>query len=108
MGVFGPVVQTLVLAMLDFRHDFAPSGAVGAKFVGNDALWRTPLLAQKPCQQSPRGLCVRVDLHDLVEDIAVLIDGAPEMALLSIDRDDELVETPNIISTGRLALQTTG
>ena len=80
MGVFGPVVQPLVLAMLYVRHQLAPSGAVGAELVGYDPLWRTPLRAQKPCQSSPRGLCVSVDLHDFVEDITVLIDGAPEVS----------------------------
>jgi hypothetical protein len=53
-----------MLPMLDIRHDRAPGGGVGAKFVGYDPLRWTPLVAQKPCQQSPRGLCVPVDLHD--------------------------------------------
>ena len=46
-GSFGPVVQPLVLAMLDLRHDLAPCGAVGAELVGYDTLWRTTLLPQK-------------------------------------------------------------
>jgi hypothetical protein len=76
VGVFGPVVQPLVLAMLNFRHDLAPCGAIGAELVGYDTLWRTTLLPQKPCQQSPRGLCVPMDLHKFVEDVALLIDTA--------------------------------
>jgi len=70
--VFRAIVETLVLAMLDFRHDLAPGGAVGAEFVGDHAFGRTTLLAQKPLQQSLGCSGVAADLDDFVEmpDIA--------------------------------------
>jgi hypothetical protein len=89
MGIFRPIVQTLVGAMFDGRHDRAPSRGVGAEFVGYDPLWWTPVLAQKPCQQSQCSRGVAVDLHDFVEHVSLLINGAPEIALLAIDGDDE-------------------
>src|ERR1700677_1309444 len=94
--------------MFDIRHDLAPRGAVGPELVGSDPLRRTTLLAHEPRQQAPRGLCVPPDLHDFVEDISVLIDSLPEIALLAADRDDDLVEMPDIDATWRLALQPTG
>ena len=32
-----------------------------------------------------------MDLHDFIEDIAILIDRAPKVTLLTVDRDDDLV-----------------
>jgi hypothetical protein len=47
-------------------------------------------------------------LNQNVETITVLIDSAPKIALLAMDGDDDLVQVPNIIAIGRLALQATG
>jgi hypothetical protein len=46
-----------------------------------------------------------VDLHDFVEDVSLLIDSPPEIALLAIDGDDDLVEMPYVAAARRLALQ---
>ena len=108
MRVLGAIVKTLMGAVFDIRHDQVPGGGVGAEFVGYDPLWRTLLFAQKPCQQSPRGLCVPVDLHDFVEHVSVLINGAPEIALLAMDGDDDFVEMPNVVAAWRLSLQAAG
>jgi hypothetical protein len=53
----------------DIRHDLALGGRVGGKFVGYDPLRRTSLIAQKPCQRSPRSLCAPVGLRDFVVSI---------------------------------------
>src|ERR1700733_11570446 len=92
-------------AVFDLRHDFALGGGIGAEFVGDDPLRRTSLLAQEPHQQPPRSLCVPMDLHDFVEDVSFLIDGAPEITSLAIDGDYDLVEIPDIIATYRLSLK---
>ena len=87
-----------MLAMLDIRHDLAPGGSVGAEFVGDHAFGRTALLAQKPLQQSLCRTGVGPNPDNLVEHISVLIDGAPEKALLAIDRDNDFIEMSNISS----------
>ena len=95
-------------AVFEVRDDFALGGGVGAEFVGDDPLRRTSLLAQEPHQQPPRSLCVPVDLHDFVEDVSFLIEGAPQIAFLAIDGDDDLVEMPNVVAAWRLSLQAAG
>jgi hypothetical protein len=61
----------------------------------------------RPClRKSPVGN--RRAASDFVRNIAVLIDGSPEIALLAIYGDDDLVETPDILAAGRLALQAAG
>ena len=80
--------SSLCGAMLDIRHDRTFGGGVGAEFVGHHALWRASLLSQKPRQQSLCSLCIAMDLEDFIEDIASLIDRAPKVTLLTVDRDD--------------------
>jgi hypothetical protein len=56
------------------------------------------LLAQKPLQQSVGGSRIAADLDDFVGHISVLINGAPEIALFAVDRDDHFIETPNVFA----------
>ncbi len=98
MRVFRAIVEALVLAVLYFRHDLAPGGSVGAEFVGDHALGRTTLLAQKPLQQPFGGSRIAADLDDFVEHVSVLIDGAPEVAFFAVDRDHHFVEMPDVLS----------
>jgi hypothetical protein len=46
MRILAPVVEALVGAMLDRRHDLAAGGGIGAELVGNDAPGRTTLLLE--------------------------------------------------------------
>ncbi len=67
-------------AMLDGGHDLTPGGAIGSQLVGDDALGRQALLLQQPDQQSLGGLGVAAGLNDFIQDISVLIHGAPQPA----------------------------
>ena len=66
------------------------------------------MLMQEPCQQAFRGLCIAADLDDFVEDITILIDGAPKLAFLAIDCDDDFIEMPDIPPAWRLSFQSAG
>jgi hypothetical protein len=107
-GSFQRGYQTLVRAALDAGHDRALCGGVGTELVGDDALWPTALFVQPSRQQARGGLCLAADMDDLVENVTVLIEGAPEVALPAIDGDDDFIETPNIPRARRLAFQATG
>ena len=108
MGIFRAIVEPLTGAVLDLWHNLALGGSVGGEFVGDDPLRRTSLLAQEPHQQPPRSLCVPMDLHDFVEDVSVLIDGAPEITSLAIDGDYDLIEMPYVMAARRLSFQAEG
>ena len=94
--------------MLDLRHDLAIGGGVRAEFVSYDPLRCTSLFAQEPRQQSPCILCVPVDLHYFVEHVSFLIDGAPEVAFLAIDGDDDLIEISYVVAGRRFSFQAEG
>ena len=94
--------------MLDLRHDLAFGGGVRAEFVSYDPLRCTSLFAHEPRQQSPCILCVPVDLHYFVEHVSFLIDGAPEVAFLAIDGDDDLIEISYVVAGRRFSFQAEG
>ena len=78
MRIFRPVVEALMRAMLDRGHGLTRCCSVRAELVGDDALGRNALLSQQAPQQTSRGLAVALGLQNLVENIALLIDRAPE------------------------------
>ena len=70
-------------AVFDLRHDLDRYRTIGAELVGDDPLGGTALLSQKSRQQALRCFRIPIDLDDLVEDVTILIEGAPKVALLS-------------------------
>ena len=91
--------------MLDRGQGLTPCRGVRAELVGDDALGRDALLSQQAPQQTGRSLAVAPGLQNLVENIALLIDRAPEPMFLSGDADDDLIEMPDIAAAGSPALQ---
>src|SRR6516225_11650656 len=86
MRILGPVVEALVRAMLDRRHDLAAGGCIGAELVGDYAPGRTTLLPEKTHHR----FGVASGLDDFIEDVAVLIDRPPQPMLAAADGDDDL------------------
>ncbi len=80
MRILGPVVEPLVGAMLDCRHDLTPGSGIRAELVGDHPSGRTALLLEKTPQQAPCRLGVAPGLDDFIEDIAILIDRPPQPA----------------------------
>jgi len=94
--------------MLDLWHDQTLGSGVGSKLVSDHASGRNALLSEQPRQQTLSGLCVAAGPDDFVENIAVLIDGAPQPTFLAIDRNDDLVQMPDVTAAGSLTLQSVG
>jgi hypothetical protein len=101
MGIFRPVIEAFVRAMLDRRHDLASCRGVGPELVGDDALGSHALLLEQAPQQTSRRLGVAPGLHDFIENVAILIDSPPEPMPLADDGDDDLIEMPDVTGQGR-------
>jgi hypothetical protein len=86
-------------------HELATRGGVGAELVGDHAPRLAPLFAPQAAEKTFGRCRISMDLNDFVENVAVLIDGAPQAALLPGDRNDDFVEMPDIEATGLLTLQ---
>src|SRR3712207_3197439 len=108
MRVLGPVMQPFMLAMLNRRHDRAPGGRKGAELIRDHPSRWAALPLQQTLQQAFGRLGVTPRLNDLVEDIAVLIDGTPEPVLLAGYGDHDLVHVPDVTRAWRLAFEAAG
>ena len=91
--------------MFNTGRDGALCGGAGAGLVSDEAPGKAAPFSWKPRRQAPGGLGVPLDLDDFVKDMAVRIDGPPEIAFLAFDRDHTLVEMPNVASARRFASQ---
>ena len=106
MRILRPIVKPLVRAVLDFWHDLAPGGSIGAELVGDHSPGWAALLPQQTLQQALGRLGVAAVLDDLIEHIAVLINRPPQPVLLARDRDHDLIEVPDVAAARRLAPET--
>ena len=106
MRILGPVIQPLVRAVLDFRHDLLPGRSIRSELVGDHPSWSAALLAQQTFQQALGRFGITPRLDDFVEHIAVLIHRPPQPVLLARDRDHDLIEVPDVATAWRLTPET--
>jgi len=103
MRILRPIVEPLVRAVFDGRHNLALGGRVGTKLVGDHAPGWAALLAQETPQQALGGRGVAPALNDLIQDVSILINRPPQPVLLARDRDHDLIEVPDVAAARRLA-----
>jgi hypothetical protein len=60
-----------------------------------------PLFSQQPLPQALGGLRITADLKDFVENVAILINGTPQPAVLAVDRDHDFEWLPSVTVVGR-------
>ena len=94
MRILRPIVQALVLAMLDAKLHFPSRRGIGLELICDHDARRCGGVFQELRQEPARGAGVPSLLDQNVENEAALIDGAPKPVLLARDRNDELVEMP--------------
>src|SRR5271155_5500466 len=103
MGVFGPVIEALMLPMLDPGHDLPLGSGVALQLVSDEHTRCAPLLLEELAEQAFGGLLVTPALDENIENEAVLVDGTPQPILFPGDADDDLIEMP-LVATARGAL----
>src|SRR3984893_16027658 len=101
MGVFGPVIEALVLPMLDPGHDLPLGRGVAPQLVGDEHTRGSTLLLEEFAEQALGSLFVTPALHQNIENEAVLVDGAPEPVPLPGDADDNLIKVPFVATARR-------
>jgi hypothetical protein len=69
-------------AMFDIRQNLAPCRSIRTQLVGDHALRYDAQLPQQSGQQASCGFGVASALHNLIENIAIRINGAPQPVLL--------------------------
>ena len=89
MRILRPIVQALMLAMLNVKLHFPARRGVGLEFVGDHDAWRLNGAFQEFRQEALRRSAVSPFLDQNVENKAVLIDRAPEPVSFAGDGNDE-------------------
>ena len=70
--------------------------AVGPQFVGYQQFRHKSLLPKKLAHQAQRRPAVAATLDQHVEDLALVVDGSPQVHPLAGDPNDHLVQMPSI------------
>ena len=100
-----PVVQSLVLAVLDARQRLPLRRPVAGQLVSDEDPRHVLQATEQLAEELPgRGL-VAAALHQDVEDMPVLVDRPPQIVRLPIDRDEDLIKVPLVAWPGTVAAQ---
>ena len=70
-------------------------------------MWHT-LSLQQPGQKTLCGFGIAPTLNNLIENIAMLVNRAPQPVFLASDADDHFIHMPDIDPVGLLAAQSAG
>jgi len=88
-------------------HEFPMRDTVAPELVDHQTKRFPPLALQEPPEESPRRTRVPTGLREDVDDIAILVNGSPQVLSLTIDRDEHLVEIPGVAETTLTTFQST-
>jgi hypothetical protein len=102
------VLEVPVLAVLHPRQHLWRRGAVASQLVGNDALRHIGQALQQRAEKPLGRLLVTSALDEDIEDMAVLVDGAPEIVTGAVDRQEYCIEMPRVARPGTPAAQLVG
>src|SRR5262245_1623241 len=105
MGVFTAVVEVAALAVFHAGQDLALGCAVALELIRDD----DPGHILEPLEQLAKELLGRLlippTLHQDVEHVIVLIDGAPQVMAFTIDGQEDFIEVPLVPWLGASTLQ---
>src|SRR5271169_6398309 len=108
MRVFRAIVQISALSMFSFWKQLALSHAVASQLIGHDHARHILKAFQQPSEESLCCFGIPPWLNQDVEHNALLIHGAPQIVLHSLDPDEHLVEVPFVFWPGPAAAQAAG
>jgi hypothetical protein len=108
VGVLRAVVEVAVLAMIHPRQYLLPGGGVAFQFVDDEHPWHVTQPFQQLAEELLGRLLVSAALHENIEDVAILIDGPPQLVPYSIDGEKHLIEVPLIAWPGTSTPQLIG
>jgi hypothetical protein len=94
MRVFGSIVHPQPLLMRAGQAQMAERRCVGTQFVGDQQFGGEALLLEQLAHQPQRRPAVASALHQHVEDLALVVDGPPEVHPLASNPNYHLVEVP--------------
>lgn len=82
-GCFRLYIEAFVRPVFDAWSNLAFGRAVGSELVGDETLWRSPLLLHHLIQQTFCGFLIAPMLKNFIQNNAVLINRTPQAELLA-------------------------
>lgn len=85
MAVFGAIVPSLMRQVPDTQSGLSSGRPIRFQLVRDHPFWADTLLFQK---SGPQALCrfrIAAGLKDLIEDVAILVNGPPEPVGLTVN-----------------------
>src|ERR1700688_4394332 len=94
MRILGPIVLAQALLVASQQSDCGLCRAVRAKLIGHQHIGREALFLEQLAHQFHRCSFVAPSLHEQVENLAFVVNRAPEPELPAHNRYGHLVEMP--------------
>src|SRR5437660_11374461 len=101
MRILGPIVLPQALLMVAGKPKMPERSAVGAQLVSRHLFRREALLAKQLAHQLDGCALVPSALNQDLEDLALMVDRAPQIHMLAGDLHYHFVEMPAIARLGR-------
>ena len=89
MRILRPIVFSQALLMVAGKSEMPEGSAIGAQLVGRHPPWREALFAEQLAHQLDGRRPVSTTLDQDLEDLALVVDGTPQIHLLARDPDDQ-------------------
>ena len=86
--------------MLGRAQQFAVRDLVAAQLIGDQHALHILQSLEEPPEELLGGHSVSAALDQHVDYVAVLVDGAPQVVVLSVDPDEHLVHMPLVTRSG--------
>ena len=89
-------------------QDRSTGSTIALQLVGDDPEWLLALTAQQSAKEPLGCTLIAARLQQNIDDITVLIHGAPKILLLAVDSDEKFVQIPGITEASLFLLKTSG
>lgn len=105
MRDFGAIVGVASSVMINGRQEGSKRGSIAFAFVGDDSKRFFPLAAHQSLKEPLGGALIPARLNQDVDHVTVWIHGPPEILLLAVDSDEDLIQVPAVAEAALAALQ---
>jgi hypothetical protein len=100
MRILGAVVQIPMLPMFHTGQELMHGRTVAFQFVRDDHPRHIGQPLQELAEESLRGLLVATALDENIQDMAILVDGPPQVVAFAMNSQKDLVQVPLITGSG--------
>ena len=108
MRLLCPIILILFSAVDHFGHQLPVSNSIAAKLVSHDLPGLAAVTPQQPIEEALCRYTIPFCLQEYINNFPVLVDGPPQVMLLSIDLYEDFIDVKSIAISSVLSLQAAG